>query len=90
MGENPSQKQQRAMGKRVYQVWKGSNVSLAPVAAPVLSFWFLFGTGRLVFFDSSLGAGAPLAGAGTAVGMAPWVAPSGELCGPGFAWWNVT
>jgi hypothetical protein len=35
LGENPSQ-QQRIMAKRVYQVWKGSNVSGLLLATPFM------------------------------------------------------
>ena len=35
LGENPSQ-QHRIMAKRVYQVWKGSNVSGLLLATPFM------------------------------------------------------
>ena len=44
LGENPSQ-QQRIMAKRVYQVWKGSNVSGLLLATPFMLWcfcWFCF------------------------------------------------
>lgn len=41
MGENPSQRQ-RGMGKRVYQVWKGSNVSHCATFVFFFLFCFVF------------------------------------------------